>query len=212
MNIPKPSITRICMIYNLLGELLEAGQTHASSSEIGNILGIGAPSIRKDISYLGEIGNTGSRYDIKKLREHINNKLNLSKERKACIVGIGRLGSAILNYDLFSEHGYNIIAGFDSNINKIETFKTSVPLYPAFKIPEIVEQNNIELAVLAVPSSAAQNSAERLIQGGIRGIVNFAPTIIKSDNEDVFISNIDVVKEFRVLSTLISLADNADKN
>lgn len=208
MNIPKPSISRICMIYNLLGELLEAGQTHASSAELGKTLGIGAPSIRKDISYLGEIGNTGSRYDIKKLREHISNKLNLDKERKACIVGIGRLGSAILNYDLFTRHGYNIVAGFDSNVNKLETLKTAVNLYPAHTIPEIVQSQNIELAVLAVPASAAQVSADRLIEGGIKGIVNFSPTIINSDKKDVFISNIDVVKEFRVLSALISLSDD----
>jgi redox-sensing transcriptional repressor len=206
LNIPKPSISRICMVYHLLGELQEAGEIYASSTQIGETLGIGAHSIRKDISYLGDFGNTGARYNIAKLREHINNKLNMNKPRKACIVGLGRLGSAILNFKQFSKRGYNIVAGFDSNVNKLETLKTPIKLYPAYRISEIIRLEQIELAVLAVPSEAAQVSADRLLDGGIKGIVNFTPTIIKTERKDVFISNIDVVKEFRILSAMIDLS------
>jgi len=200
--LPGPSIYRICMIYNLLDDLITEEKQLISSSEIGNMLGINAASIRKDISFLGEFDNTGARYDIKKLHNHISKKLKLNIERRACIVGIGRLGSAILHYDLFNKYGYQIVAGFDSNVNKIETLKTSIALYPAYKIPEIIKEAKIELAVLCVPGSAAQISADRLIQGGIKGIVNFTPGIIK--NKEVFINNIDMVKEFQVLSAMIS--------
>lgn len=204
-EIPRPSISRICMVYNLLGELIIQNIELVSSAEIGRRLGISANSIRKDFSFLPEIGSTGSKYNVRFLREHIGDALNLTQKRNACIIGLGRLGSAILNYKPFKDSGYEIVAGFDSNINVVETTRTEIELYPAYRIPEIVKSKNIELAVIAVPADSAQKTAERLIEGGIRGIVNFAPTYISNDNEDIFITNIDVVKEFRVLSAFMGL-------
>ncbi|MBN1501722.1 MAG: redox-sensing transcriptional repressor Rex [Spirochaetes bacterium] len=205
IEIPKPSLSRICMVYNLLGELENEGVTLISSNEIGARLGLGAHSIRKDFSFLTEIGNSGAKYDVSNLRAHIGRELKINRKRKACIAGLGRLGSAILNYDMFSHSGYEIVAGFDSNINIIETLKTNIRLFPAYQIPDIVKNEGIELAVIAVPADAAQLTAERLITGGIRGIVNFSPSVIKINSDSVFISNIDVVKEFQVLSAFMGL-------
>lgn len=181
-----------------------------SSSEIGNRLGLSAHSVRKDFSYLPEIGSTGARYNVRFLREHIGNALDLTHKRNACIVGLGRLGSAILNYKNFEENGYEIVAGFDSNVNIVETTKTSIDLYPAYRIPEIVKSKDIELAVIAVPAESAQKTAVRLIEGGIKGIVNFAPTHIINSKSNVFIKNIDVVKEFRVLSAFMGLENKQE--
>ncbi len=204
-EMPKPSLSRICMIYNLLGELENEGITHISSTEIGARLGISAHSIRKDFSFLAETGNAGSRYDVSKLRTQIGHELKINRKRKACIAGLGRLGTAILNYDMFSHNGYEITAGFDSNINIIETLKTNVKLYPAYQIPDIIKNEQIELAVIAVPADAAQLTAERLAAGGIKGIVNFSPVVINLTDDSILISNIDVVKEFQVLSAFIGL-------
>ena len=206
--IPKPTISRICMIYKLLGDLETAGIESVSSSEIGSELGLSPHSIRKDFTFLKDINSTGSKYNVSKLKKQIGLNLNIETTRKACIVGLGRLGSALLKYDKFTESGYIIEAGFDSSVNLIETLHTRIKLYPSYQIPEIVKTKNIELGIIAVPAEAAQGVADRLIEGGIKGIVNFAPYIINTSSSKVHVSNIDVVKEFTILSALIGLDEN----
>jgi redox-sensing transcriptional repressor len=200
-NIPTPSIERLCAIYNLIDQLEVDGKHKVSSIELGKQLGVNANSIRKDISYLGEIGNCRAGYSIRKLREYLVQNLEINKKRTACIIGLGRLGSAILKYERLFQSGFKIVAGFDTNINKIETIQTNVPLFPANEIASIVKQEEIELGVLAVPAIAAGESARRLMDGGIRGIVNFSAVVLKPE-KGVFIRNIDLVGELRVISVL----------
>jgi redox-sensing transcriptional repressor len=206
-RIPTPTLERICRVYNLLVEVEKGGTHQISSVEIGEMLGVSSASIRKDLSLIGDPGNTGAKYDTRRLREHLEEKLGAAKIRKTCVAGIGKLGSAILDFGLFSMYGFQIVAGFDAHMNTIETKKTSVKLYPAFQIPDVVRQEKIELAFLCVPAQAAQQTADRLIEGGIRGIINFTPAVIKAGNNECFIAQIDVVKEMRMLSALISLSE-----
>ena len=203
---PLPTINRLCQIFNLLTELEKSNIVKVSSSEMGATLGISPQSIRKDISLVGDPGSTGARYDVAKLKAHLSEKFGFDKVRNACIVGVGRLGSAILDYSQLGMHGYRIIAGFDSSMNTIETKKTKVKLYPAYQMAEVVRRENIELAVLCVPAQAAQSTADKLSEAGIRGIVNFTPAVLKNAKDDLFIVQIDVVKEFRILSAMISLS------
>jgi redox-sensing transcriptional repressor len=203
--IPNPSIERLCLMYHLLEQMEENGIQKISSAELGRNLCVNANSIRKDISYLGEIGNCRAGYYIKNLREFISVKLQINRKRKSCIVGLGRLGTAILEYDRLAKNGFGIVAGFDSNINKIETIQTKVPLFPASEIAAKVRQEGIDLGVLAVPATAARDSAKRLIEGGIVGIVNFSPIVLKPE-KGIFIRNIDLVGEMRIVSILSTLS------
>ncbi|MBN2412037.1 redox-sensing transcriptional repressor Rex [candidate division KSB1 bacterium] len=205
-KIPKPAVNRLCMLYRFLHRLENEGFTTISSSKIAEQLGLGSHNIRKDIGYLGEIGITGSGYDIAKLKTHISQKLGFDRAKKACVVGLGRLGSAIMNFEKFEINGYMIVAGFDSNINVLETIKTNIDVYPAYLIPDIVQRLEIELAVITVPESAAQSVAEKLIEGGIKGIVNFTPFVIKPTRKKIPIRNIDVIGEFDILSALAYLS------
>lgn len=205
MKVPKPAVARLSKLYRFLEELEKQGIASISSSKIAQELGLESHNIRKDIGYLGEVGNTGSGYDVKRLKDHISTNLGFDREHKACVVGLGRVGSAIMNYDKFLVRGYRIVAGFDSNINVLETIKTDIDVYPSYSIQAVVRQQGIDLAVLTVPASAAQSVTDRLLEGGIRGIVNFTPGYIKVYDYPVFVSNIDVVGEFDVLTALSTL-------
>lgn len=211
--IPKPTISRLCKIYSLLEELEDKGQLKLSSNEIGRRLGVGSHNIRKDLTYLGETGTTGSGYEIKKLKDQIAVSLGFTRKRKACIVGLGKMGTAILSNEMFFSKNFDIIAGFDTNINRLETLKIDIPLYPTYDIPVVVKREKIELALLTLPGETAQNIAEKLIEGGIKGIVNFSPVVLSSPDDKVYITNIDIIDEFRFLSALFTLekkeADNA---
>lgn len=204
IELPIPTITRLCLIYQLCCEQLSQGIESMSSTQMGKQLAIPAHSIRKDLNCLGEVGNAGSGYDLARLRECLAETLGLTCPRKACIVGLGRLGSAILAYEQFTPDGFRIVAGFDSNINRIETLHTDIPVFPAYEIADIIPRDSIELAMLTVPGPAAQDVADRLIEAGIKGIVNFAPVVIKPSTEDVEVRNINVVHELRILSALLT--------
>ncbi len=162
-------------------------------------------SIRKDMSYIGEAGVQGSSgYNVEYLKSHLAKNLSLDILRKACVVGTGRLGSAILAYSGFAETSFSVVAGFDSSINVVESLKTSIPLFPASEIPSVVAKMGIELAIVTVPAAAAQLTADRLILGGIKGIVNFSAAAMTSNKADVHIRNMDIVTEFTYLSALIA--------
>jgi redox-sensing transcriptional repressor len=204
-KIPVPTVSRLCKVYRLCTDLEAQGVEEISSTRIGEILGVSSHSIRKDINYLGEVGNTGSGYDVGRLRTHIGSRLGLMHGCKACIVGLGRLGTAIMEYERLATSGYDVVAGFDSNINRLETIRTRVKLYPAYEITDVVSRESIDLAVLAVPAQAAQECAVALVKGGIKAILNFAPVAIKTGNPSIVVRNIDMVNELRTVSALRAL-------
>jgi redox-sensing transcriptional repressor len=206
-KIPKPAISRLCRIYNLLEELKDKGETSISSKDIGIRLGVGSHNIRKDISYIGEPGTSGSGYEISRLKAHIDDVLGIKKFRNACIIGLGGLGLVIMNYQKPLLPSFNIIAGFDSNINKLETIKISIPVYPTYEITEVIKKENIELAVITESDRNIEKISERLFLGGIKGIINFTPMIIGPGSDKVTIRNIDIISEFRYLAALFTLAD-----
>jgi redox-sensing transcriptional repressor len=204
-NIPHPTISRLCSIYQLLCGLEKEGVKKVSSAELEERTGVPSHTIRKDISFIGEVGSTGSGYEVARLREHLLKNLGIKKERKACIVGLGRLGSAIMEWPLLAEGEFRIIAGFDSNINKVETMKTAVSVFPSCEIADVVGRMGIELGIIAVPPAGAQEVADRLMEAGVKGIVNFAPVILRPKSGDCIIRNMDIANELRILSVMMEM-------
>jgi len=181
------------------------GTATVSSTVLGDQTGNGSHTVRKDISCLESVGSSGSGYDVSKLKNAIAAKFGFEVQKAACVVGLGRIGTAFLNYAQNMKNEFRIVAGFDSNINKVETIKTSISVFPAYQITEIAKKMNIELGILAVPESAAEEAAMRLVNGGVKGIINFTDAHITIKNENVFVKNIDITSELRVLSALIKI-------
>jgi redox-sensing transcriptional repressor len=179
-----------------------------TSGEVEAATGWSSHSVRKDISYLGGedagiLGNSAG-YDPETLIPAIKQALGLGVRRRICVVGLGRLGSAYLNYRGFSADGeFELAAGFDTNVNRVEILKSPAPLYPAFKMAEVIVRFGIELALLCVPEDAAQGAAEKLAAAGIRGIVNFAPVALTL-KPDIAVRNVYVIDELRSLSVRLS--------
>jgi len=204
-KLPQSTIERLCLLFQFCAKLQAEGIARISSTGIGSALGIPAHTIRKDINYLGEVGDTGSGYEVSRLMGHLSEALGFNLPRRACVVGLGRLGSALLEYNRVLPPGFSIEAGFDSSINRLETIRTDIPLYPAYEISDVVRREAIELALLTVPAAAAADVAEDLVKGGIRGIINFTPAVISPSLEEVVVRNMNVVNELRFLSASIAL-------
>jgi len=202
MVVPKPAARRLARLTVLIDELSQSNQVSISSSQLAKLSGFSAQTIRKDISYLGNPGNNGSGYDVNELLTFIREKLNLLEPVRAAIVGLGKLGSSLLNYQGFGHQGIEIVAGFDSSINKIEQLRSTIPLFPSYDIEDRVRELRIELGIIAVPAEVAQKTAERMRLGGIRGILNFSPATLNLDN-DVSVRNFYFAEELMVLATEI---------
>ena len=207
MKISEATLKRLTQVYRTLSRMIRFEDLDGtiSSAHIGELIGVPSHTIRKDISCLGEIGSSGRGYEIKKLHHFLADNLGIATPKKAAIIGIGKIGTALIDYGRFGNSGFDVVAGFDADINHIESMKSEIPLYPAYDIAEIVKREKIELAFLTVPAKAATKSLERLIEGGIQGVVNFSPLVLNHDK--VYIRNVDLTGELTLLSAMINLGE-----
>jgi redox-sensing transcriptional repressor len=195
-QIPEPTKERLLYLLRVLDH---AGANPIKSGEIELKTGWTSNTIRKDISYLNGDFASSLGYQAEPLKQAIRSALGLTQKRTFCVVGLGRLGSAYLNFDAYTKEGFELAAGFDSSVNRVEILKAPVPLFPMYKIAEVVSRFNIEMALLCVPGDSAQQAAEKLVAAGIRSIVNFAPVVLDL-GPDVFVKNVYVVNELRSLA------------
>jgi redox-sensing transcriptional repressor len=176
-----------------------------TSAKVEELTGWHRDTIRKDISWLEgrETAGSSGGYDPGVLIPAIKKALGLDRVRRFCIVGLGRLGSAYLNRPFAPGCGgmgeFELAAGFDINVNRVEILKSPVPLYPAYKMGEVITRFGIEIALLCVPAGEAQGAAGKLAAAGIRGIVNFAPAALVLP-PDVAVRNVYVAGELRALA------------
>ena len=205
-DLPEPTIERLLQLIRVLDN---CGATMVTSAEIETRTGWSSHTIRKDISCVDGDFSSGSGYGVAALKSALRSALGLDVRRKCCVVGLGRLGSAYLNFPAFADEGYELVAGFDSSVNRVEILRSPVTLYPAFKMGEVITRFGIELALLCVPADSAQTAADRLVAAGIKGIVNFAPIALELPT-GISVRNVYVVDELRAISARIP-ARNKEK-
>ena len=189
---PEVVILRLPLYIRALSQMSEEGQTVISSKTLGNRLQITPAQIRKDLSYFGRFGKQGRGYKVDSLIEELTNILGLNKQWNSCIVGVGRLGKAIINYPGFVPEGFKIISAFDNDPSMIGKTVNEIQILPMDEIKSAVKQNDIKIAILAVPSTVAQNVITELLNTNIKAILNYAPIAPKVP-ETLVLRNIDPV-------------------
>ena len=152
----------------------DLGHEHISSQSLADFVGVQSSQIRKDFSYFGDFGTRGVGYNIEKLAREIKKILRLDVIRRAALVGVGDLGSALLAYPGFGGYGLDIVAAFDVDPAKIGRAINGIRIEDASGIDGL-GRRGISLAIVAVPRAAAQATVDKLATAGIRGILNFAP-------------------------------------
>jgi redox-sensing transcriptional repressor len=201
-GISTPAKERLLQLMRLLENHAAAGENGPfTSAQAEQLTGWSRDTIRKDISCLAEGGAIGSSagYEPQALIPLIKKALRLDHSRKFCVVGLGRLGSAYLNFAPAELGEFELAAGFDTNVNRVEILKAHVPLYPAYKMTEVINRFGIEIALLCVPAASAQAAAEKCAVSGITGILNFAPLAL-SLPPGVAVRNVFVTDELRSLA------------
>ncbi|MBN2019183.1 MAG: redox-sensing transcriptional repressor Rex [Sedimentisphaerales bacterium] len=192
-RVPDETVRRMPLYLRGVRILSEKGQGSICSKSLADCLGISAWQIRKDFSYFGDFGKPGVGYDVAMLESRINKILNLGCGHNVVLVGAGNLGSAILSFNGFRQYGFNIIAAFDRDAKKIGKKKGPVVIEDVSRIARM-EKKGVDLGIIAVPVSAAQEIADALTAIGVKGILNFAPVRI-SVPKKVKIVSIDIAVE-----------------
>jgi len=192
-RVPDETVRRMPLYLRGVRILSKQGQSSISSKGLADCLSISAWQIRKDFSYFGELGKPGVGYDAVKLEKQISKFLNLVRGHNVVLIGVGNLGSAILSFTGFQQYGFNIIAAFDCDANIIGEKKGSVIVEDVSNISKL-KTNSVDLGIIAVPVSVAQEVANALVAIGVKGILNFAPLHINVPKK-VRIVTIDIAME-----------------
>jgi len=174
-QIPDVVVLRLPLYVRALTQLLEAGAAVVSSQELGSLLQMTPAQIRKDLSYFGRFGKQGRGYSVEFLREELRRILGLDRRWLACLIGVGRLGQAIINYPGFAPEGFNIVAAFDSDLDQVGKSVGGIDVLPMSELQRVVESEGIDIAIVAVPAHKAQKVMDQLVSSGVRGILNYAP-------------------------------------
>jgi redox-sensing transcriptional repressor len=175
-RIPDIIIGRLPVYLRALQQLSEKGIFTTSSQELGEIIGISAAQIRKDISQFGEFGKQGTGYSIPFLIERLRDILKVDRVWEVVIIGMGDIGHALARYNGFANRGFHINMVFDNDPQKIGQKVGEYEIFDTTTLPEKLKQNKIKIAMLAAPASSAQEITDLLVKAGIKAILNYAPT------------------------------------
>ncbi len=189
-KIPDIIIGRLPIYLRALQRMAEAGNHTTSSKELGERVGISAAQIRKDISQFGEFGKQGSGYRISYLIEKLSEILKVDRIWDVVVVGAGDMGHALANYPGFINRGFQIVMVFDNDPAKIGQKIGKFIIQDAAEMVEKIRQAGIQIAMLTVPASAAQEVTNQLVKAGVRAILNYAPISLNVP-ENVKVQHID---------------------
>jgi len=199
VGIPRPSLNRLPLYYRHLVELAEKNIGITSSEELGAAVDVPAAQVRKDLTFLGELGRPGVGYEVLPLAAHVEEVLGIVDDKEAILVGAGRLGTALADYEGFRKYRLDIVALFDIDSCKVGKTVGEKTIFPLSKLSSLVQRLNIQLGIIAVPASSAQEIAELMVEGGIRAIWNFAPIHLKLPDR-VWVENEDLAARLATLS------------
>src|SRR6185437_2158354 len=169
---------RLSRYLQVLTQAKKMGKERISSQEISDYTNINATQIRRDLSAFGKFGKRGVGYNIDALLNEIRKILRTQGQHNIALVGAGRLGQAIASSPIFAEHGINIAAVFDSDVERVGRPVGNVVVTDAGRMKEVVRDKNIVVGVIAVPAGSAQGVADQLVETGVRIIFNYSEALL----------------------------------
>ena len=198
-KIPVTTVNRLSLYLRVFSQIEATGDRTVSSRQLAELSGINPAQVRKDLAYFGQFGRRGVGYDVVELKGQIRGILGLDREWNCAIVGVGHLGMALLMYRGLKAYGFNIVAAFDSDPDKISWELEGVPVYDIADLPKVAREKKLEIAVLAVPAQAAQEVAQLIASARIRAVLNFAPVQLQVP-PGVVLRQVDFASELEALT------------
>ena len=205
-GISQAVVRRMPRYYRYLGDLLEKGVERISSNDLSKLMNVTASQIRQDLNNFGGFGQQGYGYNVRFLYEEIGKILGLDQTHNLIIIGAGNLGQAIANYGKFGQLGFSTIALFDVNPEIIGKEVNGIKIYSLEELEGFCKEHKVDIAALTMPKKSADNTAQRLVEVGIRAIWNFAHVDLDVKDENVVVENV------HLSDSLMQLSYNIAKN
>ncbi|HAV78907.1 MAG TPA: redox-sensing transcriptional repressor Rex [Anaerolineae bacterium] len=189
-KIPDIIIGRLPIYLRALQRLAEKGTQTTSSQELGEMIGISAAQIRKDISQFGEFGKQGTGYSIPFLIERLQTILKVNRVWDVIIVGMGDIGHGLARYNGFGNRGFQVTMLFDNDPDKVGQTINDLEVFSISGMTEKIKHNKVKIAIVSVPAAVAQTVTDQLVKAGVKAILNYAPIHLNVP-KDVQVQHID---------------------
>ncbi|MDT4932552.1 MAG: redox-sensing transcriptional repressor [Pseudonocardiales bacterium] len=198
-SVPEATVARLATYLRVLGVLGDRSINTVSSEELATAAGVNSAKLRKDLSFLGSYGIRGVGYEVTTLTEEIARTLGLTVHRSVALIGVGNLGQALAGYAGFATRGFRVAALVDADPARIGTLIRGLVVQSIAELERIVAEEQIAIAVLAIPASAAQEVCDKVVAAGVTSILNFAPVVL-SVPPHVDLRKVDLAAELQILS------------
>ena len=198
-------VNRLIKYRDVLQKMKGLGFARVFSDNLADAVGVSPSLVRKDFSMFELTGNKRGGYQIQNLLDDLSRILGKDKKQNIIVVGCGKIGRALMNYNGFPRVGIRVVAGFDSEPALLDS-DAAIPILHVRKMKQYIAENDIKVAVLTVPEPSAQSILDSLMKANVRGVVNFAPITLK-DSDSCFIHNINIEQEFEKLFYRIQFAE-----
>lgn len=203
-HIPRATIQRLAVYVQVLESFIQDGETVVSSDGLARACGVNPSQIRKDLAYFGEFGVRGVGYYVQDLLTAIKQSLGIDRTWNVALVGVGNLGRALLRHGIFRRRGFILVGAFDCDPFKIGEEVAGLEVVCSRRLKEKVRDLEIEIGIITTPPERAQRAANYLVEAGVKGIVNFAPSRI-SVPETVAVEYVDFMHHLFSVAFTISL-------
>jgi redox-sensing transcriptional repressor len=212
-RVPEQTVNRLPIYLRCLGQARVIGMQVVNSLQLAQMAGTNAAQVRKDLSYLGELGTRGLGYDVAALIVHVSEVLGLSSVRRVALVGFGRLGAALVGYPGFADRGFQIVGVFDDDpakvgkvIDRRGSVKEGLTVTSVANLEVDLRGLGVEIVILATPPEAAQSVVDRVAAAGVCAILNFTPMRLVVP-PGVRVRPVDLSLELQVLSFYLAQTD-----
>jgi redox-sensing transcriptional repressor len=204
-KISELTTSRLSVYLRCLNTLFEAGIKTISSQALAEQFNLNSAQIRKDLGYFGEFGVRGVGYYVKDLRDHITKILGLDSAHRVGIVGAGRLGTALANYNGFGRSNFTVVALFDNDQQKIgrRIGEAKISVHDVERMAKVIREESIDVMVIAIPAKSAQKVLNQVMSAGIKAVLNFAPVSLHA-RRGVKVKTVDLTTSLESLSYFLA--------
>lgn len=197
-KVPEPTLRRLPWYLAYAQLVQKSGELHLSSTQIAGNIAVDASKVAKDLSYVNISGRTRVGYDVNELVKVLQEFLGFTKSHKAFLFGVGSLGGALMHDNGLNHFGLDIVAGFDVKFELAGTSINRIPIHHVSVFEELQKKTRINIGILTVPTEKAQETAEMMIEGGIKAIWNFTPFRIRVP-ENIIVQNTSIYAHLAVM-------------
>lgn len=209
-KLPKATAKRLPLYLRYLNMLDESGIGRIKSKDFAQITQIPSATIRRDFSYVGELGRSGYGYDVPYLVEVFTDLLESDQKKRIALIGFGNLGKALANNNFRRNENLQIVCVFDNDPNLIGETISGYYVHGMDELKDVIEQEQITIAISTVPSQYSQVAIDQIVDAGITAILNFAPDRVKVPKR-IHIQYIDLTTELQTLIFFDSMMNQKEK-